>query len=145
MISTSGMTASVRIISSLKCWIGKHRRLLCDNHIKQCPAGIGVHIQICGYIRHLQGIIERRHLFGQPRMHFRGLAGQVRDDHDMPNEAADVSGQRGDGGAPVRKWPGSVAKATVEIGTNSKPSPTPWIILVTTIVVLVTSSEKPVM
>ncbi len=35
---------------------------------------------------------------------------------------------------PVRRLFGSVLKATVEIGTNSRPSPTPWIMLMTTMV-----------
>jgi hypothetical protein len=47
--------------------------------------------------------------------------------------------------APVRRWLGKVANATVEIGTNNSPSPMPCTMLVTTIVVFVTSSEKPVM
>ena len=45
---------------------------------------------------------------------------------------------------PVRRWCGSVENAAVVIGTNSRPRPTPWMMLVTTIVCCVVSSEKPV-
>ena len=45
----------------------------------------------------------------------------------------------------LRRWLGRVKKAAVVIGTNNRPRPMPWTMLVTTMVRWVTSSEKPVM